>query len=141
MRRLVLVLGMIVFGLVDAGPIAGQEVGQPITLAGCLVQEDDDGDEVEFLLDNVTGAAAAAEEIELVPAEGVELAAHVGHMVEVSGVVIANEDDDADEDDADEDDEDDHDDDDEDDDEDDENELHIRVTRLGHQAASCGNAR
>ena len=78
MRRIVLVLGMIVFGFVYAGPTAGQEVGQPITLAGCLVQEDDDGDEVEFLLDNVTGPAAAAEEIELVPAEGVELAAHVG---------------------------------------------------------------
>ena len=130
MRRIVLVLGMIVFGFVYAGPTAGQEVGQPITLAGCLVQEDDDGDEVEFLLDNVTGPAAAAEEIELVPAEGVELAAHVGHMVEVSGVVIADEDDEDEDDDEDDD----------DDDDDDENELHIRVARLEHQAASCENA-
>ena len=94
MRRIVLVLGMIVFGFVDAGPTAGQAVGQPITLVGCLLQEDDDGDEVEFLLENVTGPAAAADEIELVPARGVALAAHVGHMVEVSGVVIADEDDD-----------------------------------------------
>ena len=67
MRRIVLVLGMIVFGFVDAGPTAGQEVGQPITLVGCLLQEDDDGDEVEFLLDNMTGPAAAAEEIVTYP--------------------------------------------------------------------------
>ncbi len=112
MRGIVLVFGMIVFGLIDAGPTAGQEVGEDITLAGCLVQEDGDGDEVEFLLENVTGAAVTAEEIELVPAEGVNLAPHVGHMVEVSGVVIA-------------------------DDDEDENELHIRVTRLGHRATSC----
>ena len=136
MRRIVLVLGMIAFGFVYAGPTAGQEVGQPITLAGCLVQEDEDGDEVEFLLDNVTGPAAVFEEIELVPAEGVELAAHVGHMVEVSGVVIADEDDD----DEDEDEDDDEDEENDEDDDDDENELHIRVARLGHQAASCGNA-
>ena len=123
MRRIVLVLGMIVFGLVEAGPTAGQEVGQSITLTGCLVQEDGDGDEVEFLLENVSGAEVTAEEIELVPAEGVNLAPHVGHMVEVSGVVIADDDEDEDE-----------------DDEDDDNDLHIRVARLGHQATSCGNA-
>ncbi len=111
MRRIVLVLALIVFALIDAGPTAGQEVGQTITLTGCLVQEDDDG-EVEFLLENVSGAEVTAEEIELVPAEGVNLAGHVGHTVEVSGVVIA-------------------------DDDEDENELHIRVTRLGHRATSC----
>ncbi len=116
MRGIVLVLGMMVFALINAGPTAGQEVGEDITLAGCLVQEDGDGDEVKFLLQNVTGAEVAAEKIELVPAEGVNLAPHVGHMVEVSGVVIADDD------------EDEH---------DDENELHIRVARLGHRAASC----
>lgn len=127
MRPIVLVLGMIVFGLVEAGPTAGQEVGESITLTGCLVQEDGDGDEVEFLLENVSGAEVTAEEIELVPAEGVNLAPHVGHTVEVSGVVIADDD------------EDEHEDEDEDED-DDENDLHIRVDRLGHQATSCGNA-
>ena len=112
MRRIVLVLGMIVFALIDAGPTAGQEVGESITLAGCLVQEDGDGDEVEFRLENATGAEVAAEKIELVPAEGVNLAGHVGHTVEVSGVVIEADDE--------------H-----------ENELHIRVARLGHRATSC----
>ena len=137
MRRIVLALGMIVFGVIHADPTAGQEVGQHITLAGCLVQEDDDDDEVEFLLENVTGALAAAHEIELEPAEGVALAAHVGHRVEVSGVITEVEgDDDYDDDEDDEDDEDD----DEDDDDDDEYELEIRVAQLGHQAASCGNA-
>lgn len=127
MRGIVLVFGMIVFGLIDAGPTAGQEVGQSITLTGCLVQEDGDGDEVEFLLENVSGAEITAEEIELVPAEGVILAPHVGHMVEVSGVVIADDDEDEDEDE-------------DEDDEDDDADLHIRVARLGHQATSCGNA-
>ena len=125
MRPNVLVLGMIVFGLVEAGPTAGQEVGDSITLTGCLVQEDGDGGEVEFLLENVSGAEVTAEEIELVPAEGVNLAPHVGHTVEVSGVVISDDD------------EAEHEDEDEDDDE---NDLHIRVDRLGHQATSCGNA-
>ncbi len=122
MRGIVLVFGMIVFGLIDAGPTAGQEVGQSITLTGCLVQEDDDGAEVEFLLENVSGAEVTAEEIELVPAEGVNLAGHVGHTVEVSGVVIADDDEDEEA---------------QEDEDDDENELHIRVTRLGHRATSC----
>lgn len=122
MRRIVLALVMIVFALIDAGPTAGQEVGESITLAGCLVQEDGDGDEVEFLLENVMGAEVAAEEIELVPAEGVNLAGHVGHTVEVSGVVIADDDEDEEE---------------QEDEDDDENELHIRVVRLGHRSTSC----
>jgi hypothetical protein len=122
-----LLIGMIVFGLTHISPAAGQEVGQDITLAGCLVQADGEGDGVEFFLENVTGAEVAAEEIELVPGEGINLAAHVGHTVEVSGVVIADDDEVEGEDEVEEEDA-------------DQNELHIRVDRLGHQATSCGDA-
>ena len=124
MRRISSLLVTAVAGLICAAPASSQAVGDAITLAGCLVQEEEDG-AVEFLLTNVTGATIEAEKVELMAAEGVNLAPHVGHSVEVSGMVIGDDDDEAEDD---------------DDDDDDDEALHMRVDKMGHKAASCGSA-
>ena len=118
---LVLLLGM--------GPrvaaASAQDVGETVTLTGCLA-EDDDGAEYELrgVADDVTGA----EEIELMAAEGVNLANHVGHTVEAIGTVVADDDEDGDDDGAE---------DDAEDMADEGDDLHVRVTTLNHVAASC----
>ena len=52
----------------------------PLTVTGCLAKGHGEG---EFELSNATGGDA--EKYELVAAKGVDLNAHVGHKVEVTG--------------------------------------------------------
>lgn len=128
MRTLKLCLAVVVFVGVDVGLAAAQEVGQSLTLTGCLAQEDEDG-QAEYLLSHVEGEAANAEEIELSASAGVDLAPHAGHTVEVTGTVMADDEDDADDDGAD--------DDGADDDDGDDDELDLEVVELSHVDASC----
>lgn len=106
--------------------VAGQEVGAAVTLTGCLAQEEDEGG-IEYLLEHVAADATSATEIELIPAEGVSLAPHVGHTVEVTGVVVADEDEAGEVEEADP----------SEPEDDDAHELHIRVTALEHRSATC----
>lgn len=120
---------ILLFGLGPlVAPAGAQDVGETVALTGCLA-EDDDGDEYE--LRGVADDATAAEEIELMAGEGVNLANHVGHTVEAIGTVVADDDaegeDDGAEDDAD----------DMEDMADEDDDLHVRVTTLNHVAASC----
>lgn len=130
MSRTIITCGALALGalaLAAAAPsaAAAQEPGQAITLTGCLAQEEDD-DGVEYLLQHVDPAATTATEIELVPEPELDLAPHVGHQVEITGVVIADDEDDAEEVEEDE------------PEDEDENELHIRVSGMRHIAATCG---
>lgn len=127
MRHTLVMLTLILFGSAfTAVSAAGQDVGDAITLVGCLVHSED-GEEMEFSLENVEGDTAGGHEIELTAGEGVNFTPHVGHTVEITGVIMT---DDEDEHEGDDEDEDEHEDQDED-------ELHIRVDNLGHKAASC----
>ena len=127
MRRLIPLLAMLIIAAWHVAPAAAQEVGDALTATGCLAQ-DDDG-EPEFVLANALRGEATVAEIDLGAAEGVALAPHVGHTVEITGVVIADDDEDEDEEEGEE-------------EEGDENELHARVTAMSHVAASCeGQAR
>ena len=105
--------------------VTGQEVGDAVTFTGCLAQEEDDG-VVEYLLQGVDPEATEATEIELIPAEEIDLAPHVGHTVQITGVAVADDDEDGH---AEEEHEEEH--------EDEEHELHIRVTGMEHVSASC----
>lgn len=89
-----------------------QEAGASVSVTGCLVAEEDDG-ETEYMLESFDAETVPVDEIELMAAEGVDLAPHVGHTVEASGVVVDVEG------------------------ESDESELQLSVTALGHVAASC----
>lgn len=136
MRKLGLFLGVSFLALTHVGVATAQETGRTVDLTGCLAQEEE-GDETEFLLENV--ADSDAHEIELVAAEGVNMSPHVGHTVKISGTVVADDAEEADE--ADE----------ADDDEaeteeaaeaegvDEDGDLHVTVTKLTHVAASCGS--
>ncbi len=125
MRHTLAILGLILFGAAfTAVSAAGQDVGDSITLVGCLVQSED-GEHVEFGLENVEGDMVEGQEIELTAGDGVNFAPHVGHTVEITGVVMADDDDE---------DEEEHEEEGEDDDGD---ELPIRVDNVGHKAASC----
>ena len=88
MRKLGPFLGVLLFGLFQPGIAAAQEVGQSVTVTGCLAQEDEGG-ETEFLLENTDWKA---NEVELMAAEGVNLAPHVGHTVEVGGTIVGDDD-------------------------------------------------
>lgn len=121
MRRLIPLLAILVMASWSVGPAMAQEIGDELSATGCLAQ-DDDG-EGEFVLRNARVGESAVAEIDLVPAEDVTLAPHVGHTVEIAGVVIA----DADEDDDME----------EGETEESGDELHARVTAMSHVAASC----
>ena len=130
MRNRIPMLVIMAFAAIGFRPAAAQEIGQTVSITGCLVQEDDDG-EVEFLLEGAVLGQNAVAEVELVAGDGVSLAGHVGHTVEVTGVVVADEEEEEDEgEEAEEEDED-----------DDDDELHIRVSDLGHVAASCSDGR
>lgn len=131
MRKLGPFLGVLLFALFQPGIAAAQEVGQSVTVTGCLAQEDEGG-ETEFLLENTD---LEADEVELMAAEGVNLAPHVGHTVEVGGTIVGDdegyEDDDGEagmQEEADEA---------EEEDMDEAGDLHISVTKLTHLAASC----
>ncbi|HSR41936.1 MAG TPA: hypothetical protein VLL48_07185 [Longimicrobiales bacterium] len=118
-------LGFLALPLTGSAPAEAQTVGETVRLTGCLAQDEDDG-ETEYLLEhavNAMGEDVSATEIELIPGGGVNLAPHVGHTVEVSGAVVADDEEDEGEETEMED--------------EDENELHIRVRELGHVSASC----
>lgn len=132
MRKLGPFLGSLLFALALPGIAAAQEVGQSVTVTGCLAQEDEGG-EPEFLLENTDWEA---DEVELMAAEGVNLAPHVGHTVEVGGTLVGDDDEGYEDDDgeagmqeeADEA---------EGEGMDEDGDLHISVTQLTHLAASC----
>lgn len=132
MRKLGLLFVVLGFGLIDAGHASAQEMGDTVDMKGCLASESEGG-EAEYLLEHVAGTEA--EEIELTAAEGVNLAPHVGHTVEVEGTLLGDEEEEAEDNDGaemeegaaetegmDED-----------------GDLHVMVTKLTHLAASCGN--
>lgn len=104
---------------------SAQAVGESVTMTGCLAEDDDGG---EYELRGVSDDVTSAEEIELMAAEGVNLANHVGHTVEAIGTVVADDDEDGD---------DGADDDDMEEMADEDDDLHVRVTTLNHVAASC----
>ncbi len=124
MRKLLPFLGLL--GLfAGATVVSAQAIGDAVTATGCLAQEEDD-DGIEYLLTHASAEMAAFDEIELVPGEGVSLDGHVGHMIEVSGLVIADDDEDVDVEEPEEEVE-----------PEEENELHLRVTSLRHVSTSC----
>lgn len=92
MRNLLAMLAALAVAPLGLGAAHAQEVGTEVTLRGCLVQEEEAGEEVEYLLEGVPEEQSAADEIELAAGEGVEFAPHVGHTVEVTGRVTADED-------------------------------------------------
>lgn len=114
MRKLILILGILAFAALDPASATAQEVGQELTLQGCLVEGTGDTD-AEYVLEGIGSDAIDADRLNLVPAEGVEIGAHVGHTVEVSGSVVAETD------------------------EGETDELALRVTQLSHIAASCSD--
>jgi hypothetical protein len=59
---------------------AGSANAAPVTLTGCLEKGHEQG---EFQLSHATGGGA--EHYELIAGKGVDLNAHVGHKVEVTG--------------------------------------------------------
>lgn len=126
MRKLILILGVLAFAALDPASATAQEVGQELTLQGCLVEETDDA-EAEYVLQGIAGDAIDADQLDLVPAEGVEIGAHAGHTVEVSGSVVAETDEGETETQE------------EGDEEDNDDELALQVTRLSHVAASCSD--
>ena len=123
MRRIIPSLALVTLVGVAARPATAQEVGQTVTITGCLAQSDEDG-EMEFILENGMLGDRTIAEIDLIPAEGVNVAPHVGHTVSVTGVVVAEPDEMANEE--------------EDEDADDMEEIHVRVDQLGHVSPSCG---
>jgi len=106
-------IGLLALGAEES---EAQRVGSTVSLAGCLVQDEDDAD--EFVLEDAAGVDA--DEIELIAGPGVDLAANVGRTVAISGTVIADDDEDGD-----------------DGDEGEENELHVRVTAVRHVGPAC----
>lgn len=134
MRRIGLLLGISLIALTHVDVLSAQEVGQTADLTGCLAQEDEAG-ETEFMLENVGDSQAG--EIELTAAEGVNLQPHVGHTVEVSGTVVSDDDEGAENDDGEAEMEDEADEAEEAEGMDEDGDLHIRVTKLTHLAASC----
>ena len=70
----------------SAAPAAAQEAGEQLTLTGCLAQDTTEMGS-DFVLEKVASDEIDAAKVPLVPVEGVEMAPHVGHEVEVSGVV------------------------------------------------------
>jgi hypothetical protein len=100
---------------------AGQAPGDTVTLTGCLAQEEGEAD-AGFILQGVDSEITEATRIELSADEEVDLAPHVGHTVEISGVAVAApaEEIDPEMPEAPE-----------------ENALHIQVAALQHVEASC----
>ena len=119
MRHLTAVLAFLLAAVLGMRPAVAQEIGEVISITGCLSQEEDDG-HVEYVL---ADSDLEVEEIVLVPGEGIAMGAHVGHTVQVTGVVVADDEEEHEEG--------------EEEGEHDEDELHVRVAELGHVAASC----
>lgn len=92
MRKLIPILSVMAATAFGFGTATAQEPGSELTLRGCLAQMDDDG-EVEYVLQHVDAEGVDLDSIDLVAADDVNLAPHVGHTVEVSGTVMADEDD------------------------------------------------
>lgn len=90
MRRAAL-FGTIACTLLAMDDAAAQEVGETVTVTGCVAQEVDE-DDTEFLLTDAGGLVIDFEEIELSEDEDVELFGHVGHRVELTGIVLAEAD-------------------------------------------------
>jgi len=126
MRRMMPLLALPFFAALGATPAAAQEMGQTVSITGCLAQEEEEG-ETELILQHGMMGETMVEEVDLIPGEGVNVAPHVGHTVEVTGVVVADPDE-ADEQEQGEEDE-------------DSGGLHLRVTAVRHVAASCEGAR
>lgn len=124
MRRMIPLLALPFLAALGVSRAAAQEVGQAVSITGCLAQEDEDG-ETELVLQHGMMGETMVEEVDLIPGEGVNAAPHVGHTVEVTGVVVADPDE-ADEQEQGEQAE-----------EDDDGGFHLRVTALRHVAASC----
>lgn len=91
MRRAILTLGTFALMATGFSPLSAQEAEQDLTLTGCLVQKEAQGDEVAFRLEGATDEALSAREIHIVAAEGVSLAEHVGHTIEITGAPVAAE--------------------------------------------------
>lgn len=133
MRKFTALCLTLAFLGLDAGFATAQEAHPTVTLTGCLAQDDDD-EEVEYELEGVDGDAVGTDEVELSAGEGVDLAAHVGHRVEATGMVIGGDlgmDHDADDEAAGADDEA------YDGEGDEEEDAYVYVTKLSHVAASC----
>lgn len=134
MRKALLVPAVLVFVGLQSTMAEAQEIGATVSLTGCLTQETDAG-ETDLLLTNVASEVISAGEVELVAGEGVNLKPHVGHTVEATGTLVADEDDGAMEDDAEAEEEDMGEAEPASDDE--ESELVLKVTGLKHVSASC----
>lgn len=91
MRRAILTLGTFALVATGFGPLSAQEAEQDLTLTGCLVQKEAEGDEVAFRLEGATDEALSAREIHIVAAEGISLGEHVGHTIEITGAPVAME--------------------------------------------------
>lgn len=133
MPKLVTTLAAILLVAPGLSPAAAQEAGQELSLTGCLAQEAEESGEMEmemeYLLEQVTGEGIMADEAELVAGEGVDLAPHVGHTVEVTGTVIDEDEDEGAVQEG------------EEEEEMEEDHLHLRVTGLRHISASCDQGR
>ena len=93
MRKFAALFLALAFLGLDAGLAAAQdaEAAHPtVTLTGCLAQADDDG-ETEYALAGFESDAIDGDEVELSAGEGVNLAPHVGHTVDITGMIITAE--------------------------------------------------
>lgn len=124
MRKLILILGVLALAALDSSSVRAQEAGQELTLTGCLVAQTDDTG-TKYGLQGITDADIDVDHMDLTPAEGVDISAHEGHTVEVSGTVVAEHGESAAEMQE------------EGDEEDSGQELALQVTELTHVAASC----
>lgn len=134
MRKLAALFLALAFLGFDAGLATAQDAGAAhptVTLTGCLAQDDDDG-ETEFVLEGIESDAIDGDRVELSAGQGVNFTPHVGHTVDITGMVItaemasqmggmdgAEEHPDVD------------------DDGDDDDESYVYVTEMSHVAASC----
>lgn len=91
MRRAILTLGTFALMATGFGPLSAQEAEQDLTLTGCLVQKEAQGDEVAFRLEGAGDEALSAREIHILAAEGVRLGEHVGHTIEITGAPVTAE--------------------------------------------------
>ena len=118
MRHITPLIAALAVVALTATPAATQEKPQEKSLTGCLAEETHEGETV-YVLTHVDSEAVDAEKIALKAGEGVDLAPHVGHHVEATGSVAAMES---------------H----GEMGEEGKSEMHaMKVTKLGHLAASC----
>ncbi len=128
MRKLAALFLALAFLGLDAGLATAQEAAHPtVALTGCLAQADGEDDDAGFVLESVDDEAISSDRVALAAADGVNLAPHVGHTVEATGMMIeegmTDDMEDADEDHPDMDDV--------------EDASYVHVTSLSHISASC----